>query len=157
MIEIKPPASWRHRPIHETQIFLAGTIDQGVSKDWQRWMVEQLQDTNLCLFNPRRDAWDSSWEQSIDNPQFREQVEWELDAMEYADLVVFYFAAGSKSPITLMELGLTAGYHPQKCMVCCPEGFWRKGNVDILCKRFNIRTYKTLEKMVEGILWTRGA
>jgi hypothetical protein len=157
MIEIKAPDSWRNRPINEIQIFLAGTIDMGVSDDWQRWMAEQLKDTNLCLFNPRRDAWDSSWKQDINNDKFREQVEWELDAMEYADLVVFYFAAGSKSPITLMELGLTAGYHPQKCMVCCPEGYWRKGNVDILCERYNIRTYETLEKVVGGLLFTEGA
>lgn len=157
MIEIRPPASWGHRPMNETQVFLAGTIDMGNSMDWQRWVVNQLKETNLCIFNPRREAWDSSWEQSIDNPQFNEQVNWELDALEYADYAVFYFAPGSQSPITLMELGLMAGIIPQKCLVCCPQGFWRKGNVDILCKRFGIKMYRTLDEVVEGLLWKRGA
>ena len=38
-----------------------------------------------------------------------------------------------------MELGLFAGRMPGKLIVYCPEGFWRKGNVDITCKYYGVR------------------
>jgi hypothetical protein len=25
-----------------------------------------------------------------------------------------------------------------KLLVCCPEGFWRKGNVEIVCARYGV-------------------
>ncbi len=90
------------------------------------------------MFNPRRDDWDASWVQSIDNPQFREQVEWELSALEEADFIAMYFDPVSRSPVSLLELGLFAKDDPSKLIVFCPEPFWRKGNVDIVCRRFKI-------------------
>ncbi|OAL42594.1 hypothetical protein IQ07DRAFT_669236, partial [Pyrenochaeta sp. DS3sAY3a] len=40
------------------------------------------------------------------------------------------------SPITLLELGHHA--KDRKLIVCCPDGFLRKGNVQIVCERFGI-------------------
>ena len=88
-------------------------------------IVEKLSDVECLLLNPRRTNWDSGWEQSSDNPVFREQVEWELQGLETADVVAFYFAPGTKSPITLLELGLLA--KSKNVIVCCPEGFLAKG------------------------------
>ncbi len=48
--------------------------------NWQKLAVEQLVDTDWTVLNPRRMSWNSSWKQSKDDPQFREQVEWELNA-----------------------------------------------------------------------------
>jgi hypothetical protein len=47
-----------------------------------------------------------------------------------------YFDPNTKSPISLLELGLFA--QSKKLIVCCPRGFWRKGNVDITCDRYGI-------------------
>lgn len=123
-------------------VFLAGSIEQGVAEDWQQIALTRLKNANLAsyVFNPRRKEWDSSWKQSIDNPKFKEQVEWELLALDIAEVIYMYFAPGTKSPISLLELGLYA--HTGKLRVCCPEGFWRKGNVDIICARYNITTIK---------------
>ena len=55
---------------------------------------------------------------------------------------------GTKSPITLLELGLHAGKNPQKLVVCCPDGYWRKGNVDIVCRRCGVRQVPTLDDLV---------
>ena len=30
--------------------------------------------------------------------------------------------------------------------MCCPEGFWRKGNVDIVCERFGIPCVEDFEQ-----------
>ena len=123
------------------KIFLAGTIEMGTAHDWQtefaaNGLFDCLQD--VIIFNPRRREWNADWVQSIDNAQFKEQVDWELDRIMASDLVVFNFEPESKSPITLMELGLVAGLK-KPALVYCPEGFWRKGNVEILTDRFGIR------------------
>jgi hypothetical protein len=68
---IKPPA-----PLLTTGpiMFLAGSIEMGVAEDWQSRVATALADRDeLGLLNPRRGAWDASWEQSIDNPAFRER------------------------------------------------------------------------------------
>ena len=76
---------------------------------------------DIVIFNPRRDDWDSSWSQNKINPKFREQVEWELAALEKTNLIAMYFEPDTKSPVSLLELGLFA--RSGKMIVCCPEGF----------------------------------
>lgn len=128
---------------HRMVVFLAGTIDNGDSVDWQSEVAKSLADLDVILLNPRRDEWDSSWEQSIKNPIFKEQVEWELDGLDKADLIFLYFAANSKSPISLLELGLYAS--SKKMIIVCPAGFWRLGNVEVIANRFQIPIFDNLE------------
>ena len=138
-MEVKATNSYKHLP--RPWIFLSGSIEMGTAEDWQRKIVNALPD--VTILNPRRDDWDSSWTQSIDNPQFREQVEWELRAQEDADLILMHFDPTTKSPITLLELGL----FKDKVIVHCPEGFWRKGNVDIVCARYNVLQVHSLDTL----------
>ncbi len=139
---IKPP-SVIYKPTLPA-VFLAGTIDMGKSEDWQSTAEQKLSNIDdLIVYNPRRDNWDSTWAQSFNNPNFVEQVNWELDAMIASDMIFMYFAPDSKSPITLLELGLHAS--GGKLMVCCPEGYWRKGNVDIVCARHHIPRFNNLD------------
>jgi len=130
-------------------LFLAGSIEMGKAENWQDKAEKAFADLDITILNPRRDDWDSSWEQSIDNPQFRKQVKWELDAMDDADLILMYFDPNTKSPITLLELGLYVD--TDKLIVCCPEGYWRKGNVDIVCKRYGIETSENLDETLKDI------
>lgn len=128
-------------------IFLAGSIEMGTATDWQERIAAELSDVdNICLLNPRRDDWDASWKQEKSNAIFNEQVSWELNGLERSDLIVYYFSPETKSPVTLLELGLFA--RSGKVIVCCPEGFWRKGNVDIVCERFGIQQVDDLEVLV---------
>lgn len=143
-MEIKAPNSYKNQP--RPWIFLAGSIEMGTAIDWQRVVADSL--PNMTVLNPKRDDWDSSWVQSKDNIQFREQVEWELQAQEDADIVLFYFDPTTKSPITLLELGL---FH-HKAFVCCPQGFWRKGNVDIVCQRYGVPQVDTISQLILGQL-----
>lgn len=85
----------------------------------------------------------SSWKQDISNDKFREQVEWELKGLEQARLIALCLTPESKAPISLLELGLHA--FDGKMVVCCPEGFWRKGNVDIVCRRYGIPLFSSFE------------
>ena len=130
-------------------VFLAGSIEMGKAVDWQTEIANKLKHTDITIFNPRRDDWDSSWEQTISNTKFREQVEWELTALESAEKIVVYFDPKTTSPITLMELGLHANSH--KMCVCCPPGFYRKGNVDIVCNYYNIPMVNDIGGLVKWI------
>lgn len=142
---LKPPA-----PVvladGERSVFLAGSIEMGRAEPWQATLEQALADLPIAILNPRRDEWDASWEQSIANPAFRGQVEWELAAMERASLVAMYFAPATQAPITLLELGLHA--RGGKLLVCCPPGFWRRGNVEVVCARYNVPLVAELPDLV---------
>ena len=146
MKQIKAPNQINHK---EHTIFLAGSIEMGVAENWQDKVVKLLKNTGWTILNPRRDDWDSSWKQSIDNEQFKEQVEWELDAQERADMILMYFDPKTKSPISLLELGLFI--RSEGIIVVCPDGFWRKGNVDIVCKRYRVKQADTIEEALTGL------
>lgn len=98
----------------------------------------------------RREKWDASWRQSLDEPKFREQVEWELDGLERADVIATWFAPDTKAPITLLELGLFA--RSGKVIVGCPDGFWRKGNVEVVCARYGCKLAEDWEAFVSLLL-----
>jgi hypothetical protein len=138
---LKPPSPLRFDTALPS-VFLAGSIDMGTADDWQRRFEQALSDTRGVVLNPRRDVWVPSWSQSIDDPNLREQVEWELAAQEMATCIVMYFAEATKAPITLLELGLFA--RSGKVVVCCADGFWRKGNVEITCARYGVPIVPTL-------------
>lgn len=145
---LKPPA-----PLlldeHAPSVFLAGSIEMGAAEDWQVQVERALGDLEIVILNPRRDEWDASWVQSIDNPLFRAQVEWELAGLERASVVAMYFAASTKAPVTLLELGLCA--RGGKLVVCCPEGYWRRGNVEVVCRRYGVPLVPDLNDLVAEV------
>lgn len=144
---IKPPHPIHQNPFkNHTTIFLAGSIEMGAAVDWQTMLADKFLGANITFYNPRREEWDSSWTQEITNPQFYQQVNWELNALNAADIIIMFFDPNTKSPISLLELGLYA--ESGKLIVCCPEGFWRKGNVDIVCDRYSIPNFDNLENLV---------
>jgi hypothetical protein len=141
MISLKPGDKF----IKGKSIFLAGSIDLGLAGDWQKWFEDNLDETDLIVFNPRIKQWDSEWYK--EEGRLEQLTNWELDAFELADLIVMYLDPEVKSPISLLELGLNA--RSKKIIVCCPEGFWRKGNIDIVCKRFGIKQVNNLEDLLQ--------
>lgn len=144
---LKPPTPLP-ATIPSPSLFLAGSIEMGKAENWQK-TAEKCFDKTWTILNPRRDDWDSSWKQSIDNEEFKTQVTWELDGQEGADYILIYFSPNTISPISLAELGL---FHDKITVVVCPEGFERKGNVDIICQRYGIHQENSLDDAVKYIL-----
>lgn len=143
MREVKAPA----RPELQRRIFLAGSIEMGQAEQWQERIVRAMSGAgDVVILNPRRDDWNSGWKQRADDPRFAEQVSWELDMLDAADIVVMYLAPGTKSPVSLLELGLCA--RSGKLLVCCPAGFWRRGNVEVVCARHRIPLFETLDDLI---------
>ena len=150
MIEVKAPNEPILSGVLRHKVFLAGSIEQNKADLWQADVVEALSDVkHVVVYNPRRDDWDPDLPQHEAHTVFNEQVMWELDKLEKASVIPMYFQPGTKSPITLLELGLFAD--SGKLIVCCPEGFWRKGNVDIVCREYNIDYVDTIEELVEAV------
>lgn len=123
------------------KLFLAGTIDNGNSDNWQDDLIKAISNIELMrdvnVYNPRREEWPSA-----DN--YREidrQIEWELFHLEKADLIIINILASSKSPISLMELGLFA--KEGRLIVFCPKTFYRYDNVRVVCKRYGIPLFTT--------------
>jgi hypothetical protein len=146
---IKPTTPNQEIEDNSVTVFLAGSIEMGAAEDWQVQIPSQFAESAVTFFNPRRDDWDSSWTQEQSNPEFNHQVNWEMNKLEQADLIFMYFSPETKSPISLLELGLHA--NDRKMIVCCPDGFWRKGNVEITCARHRIPMFNNMEDAVGAL------
>lgn len=136
------------------KIFLAGTIDNGQSENWQGEFINYMNKNydNIDIYNPRR-----SFEFiKQESKEFKEQVNWELKHLEKADIIIMNILNNSKSPISLLELGLYAT--SKKMLVICEPNFWRRGNVVMLCEKYNIPLYNhiseitlDLDKIIKGV------
>jgi len=136
------------------KVFLAGTIDNGKSLNWQYTLISNLlmynwdenddrdfdEDFslgNLIIYNPRRENWDEN--SSI--LEVEKQIKWEQEHLENADIIIMNILPDSKSPISLLELGLYG--LEGKMLVFCQEDFYRFTNVKLTCERYNIPLIKT--------------
>jgi len=138
--------------LNRVTVFLAGSIEMGAAEDWQTKISNKLDELEIpvTIFNPRRDSWDSSWEQRESNPEFSYQVNWEMDRLNECDIIFMYFSPGTKSPISLLELGLHAD--SGKMIVCCPDDFWRKGNVEVVCTRKRIPLHHNIDDATSSLI-----
>lgn len=133
----------------QPRVFLAGAIDGNHADRWQDRAITALEDMPGTVLNPRRDAWDASWGNDLDDPRFAEQVQWELDGLERADVILCWLPAGSMAPISLLELGLHA--RSGKVLVGCEPVFYRHGNVAAVCQRYGIPLYSTWADAINAL------
>lgn len=128
-----------------TRVFLAGTIDMGNSRDWQNELYQVFSSFNgrYILFNPRQEHWDAGREGEMDY-----QVRWELEHLDEADIIIMYLLGNSKSPISLLEMGLHA--QSGKMQVICEPDFYRYENVRITCDFYGIPLYTSMESFLES-------
>lgn len=150
---VTPPTHFKESVLptglYNQSLFLGGSIEMGKAENWQDKIIKDLKNNRLLILNPRRDDWDSSWKQDITNPNFYEQVNWELSGLDFVDVIAFYFDPNTKSPVTMLELGLYAT--SSKIVVYCPEPFWRKGNIDIVGQRYGFPVHTNYETFLLNI------
>jgi hypothetical protein len=126
----------------------------GKAIDWQTAVSDKLSSLSglggfITIFNPRRDSWDLSWEQTENNPEFRNQVNWELNKLEESHIIFLNFVEDTMSPISLLELGHFAS--SGKLIVCAPKEFYRRGNVEIVCSRMGIPLFENFEDALSSL------
>jgi hypothetical protein len=132
-------------PMSHTTVFLMGSIEMGTAEHWQERLTELL--LPCLVLNPRRDDWQAEASQQATNEYFSSQVRWELSGIEKADLIAVYIDPATKSPITLLELGIVSQLKPASVVVVCPDAYWRSGNVAIVCERYGMQRVATLEEL----------
>ncbi len=134
-----------------TKVFLAGTIDMGNSTDWQadvkNWFSGQK--GRYLLFNPRRNSWNGGADGEMEY-----QVNWELEHLEQADIIIMNILGSSKSPVTLLEMGLFA--RSGKLYVACEPDFYRYDNVRITCDYYGVPLYNSIEELLEIMPFPNG-
>jgi len=145
VIVTAPDSYLKPEHIDKMAIFLAGSIDNGIAPDWQKKVLEALGEHNIMLMNPRR----KDWSQNAGPEEVQKQVKWELEALEYADLILMYIAKGSKAPISLLELGLHA--KEERLVLAVDPAYYRRVNVEVVCGKYNIPLYETLEELIKHV------
>ncbi|RDW80857.1 hypothetical protein BP5796_05555 [Coleophoma crateriformis] len=137
-------------PIIQPSIFLAGAI----SGSWHKDLTNRLSHLPVTILNPLRTDWEAIGEEDIANPEFRKQTEWEMDMQAAADLVVIYFAPEKQAPVSLLELGVCAASRKgtaKEVVICCPKGYWKRGNVQMVCEQFRIKVTEDLEEFFQVV------
>lgn len=148
-LEYKSPnQSWQ--TLQLPKIFIAGSIEGGTALPWQAKVREELKGYPLVLLNPRRDDWMTSSEMKMEDAVFREQVQWELDGLDKADYILMYFDPDTYSPVSLIEFGRHV--HSDKLMVGCPQGFWRRGNLEVTCAWHGRELQDSFESLMESVV-----
>ncbi len=123
--------------------FLAGGITN--CHDWQNEVINILESMelggvnieNLVIFNPRRKNF------PIHDPKAAEQqIEWEYNLLEQADIFSVYFAnGGSEQPICMYELGRNVLYQMvrgsnwgDRIIISVEDGYKRQTDVNVQIK-----------------------
>lgn len=143
-----PDSAYSYGYVWPTKLFLAGSIENGKATDWQQQVIEAFKDYSMSIYNPRRDKWNPELEQSFTCQVFNDQVVWEQKHLEACNYVLMNFVGDTMSPISLLELGQLTYMEKKATVVVCPDNFWRRGNIEVVCVLYKIPLYKTLE---EGI------
>lgn len=130
------------KPYYSKVIFLAGGITN--CPDWQSYVVEQIKDLNVTVFNPRR--------KDFGKGNAVEQIVWEHHAIRKSTHMAFWFCKETLCPITLFELG-SALERNCELIIGCDKEYERSLDVVVQTKliRSGLDILLTLDQIVNEI------
>lgn len=136
---VEAPHDLDEMPNERLTVFLGGSIELGKADNWQNEVKDFLNQhpysNFIDVFNPRREGpWEQEWMNDYSEGPFKEQVDWELHKQKECNLLIYYFARDTISPISLLELGL---FYKKKPIVAADPGYLRLGNLMITKEHFN--------------------
>jgi len=118
-------------------IFLAGSMDHRQEHSWRDEIIGEFGSHHI--FDPTHAQHDD-----LSNAELKHHIMWELEAMQQSDFILLNFLKDSKSPISLVELGLYA--QSGKLIVVCPQEFYKHNYVHILCEKYSTPIFNTLKE-----------
>lgn len=122
-------------------VFLGGSIEMGKAELWQPRVGQRFVAEGFDVFDPRRKDWNSDWTQDpTPGTPFHQQVTWELDHLERADLVYFFLTGDGPAIVSMLEIGLMLAAHKNVVLHVAPS-YMRRGNIVITAKRHNISVF----------------
>lgn len=125
-------------------LFLAGSMDYTKLSPWRQELMSDFFEAYNFLDPTNRQH------DSLTNAQMKSHITWELEALEFADVIVLNLLPEAKSPISLVELGLYA--KSRKLIVICPENFYQKRYVQTLCEYYKVPLYISLAIFILNLL-----
>lgn len=143
---VHPPYRLDNFNLKRPFIFLSGTDDTECSPNWHDWVAQWLQNLPVTVFNPRGNGFNPKSSKYTRNLL----VDWEMDYINVADLIILYFYPGTLSTTSLLMLALYIG-SKKSIVVCCPNGYWKKKAVQVLCQRGSIALFETSEEFKQAI------
>ncbi|GAB1856239.1 hypothetical protein MHTCC0001_10740 [Flavobacteriaceae bacterium MHTCC 0001] len=125
-------------------VFLAGSIDLKLKGDWRSELINIVGD-KVHFIDPTISNHDE-----LDDIQMKKHINWELDALNLADKVFLNLLPDSKSPISLIELGMYV--RTSKLIVVCPEAFYQSRYIKTLCEKYNVPLFDSLNSAVNSLI-----
>ena len=115
-------------------IYLGGTIHS--KNNWQKDVVNHFRDQGYDVYNPVK-----RWGKDIVQAELDKFIEWQLDALEKADIIVLNIDEHSRSFTRLFEFGLYANLPSKKMTVYCSPKSPIFTHVRVTCKKYNVEFY----------------
>lgn len=134
-------------------LYLGGTIGVSTVDRWRDDIKDDLKDVDdLVIFDPVIPNWVNVRNSKEKKFNLNKQINWELEAQEDSDYIVYYFSPYAKASFAFLELGFFSTKPPtytsaSNIIVCCPKGFWKKDYIDVFCERYNIENVETLSEL----------
>ncbi|KAL6803339.1 hypothetical protein GGI42DRAFT_324306 [Trichoderma sp. SZMC 28013] len=130
-------------------VFLAGTTSDTGEADWRQTLTNALSRLSITIFNPYRPDWDATWREDVSDNRWVEQVHWELEMQDKADIVVVFFHGVSLAPISMLELGMCIRFG--KAIVCAMPDYPKRGNVEAVCQRYGARFVSSERELEDAV------
>ncbi|KAL7941184.1 hypothetical protein V8C42DRAFT_335576 [Trichoderma barbatum] len=131
-------------------IFLAGTTSPTDEGEWRETLLAGLCSFPITIYNPHRHDWDSTWREDASDSRWAEQVGWELEMQEKADIIVVFFHGVSLAPISMLELGLCVRFG--KAVVCALPDYPKRGNVEAVCRRYGAKFVSSQQDLEDAVV-----
>lgn len=129
------------------KLFLAGSITG--AEPWQTSMIDSIQkrpalsDNVLTVYNPRRENFPMD-----DKSESERQIIWEHNNLRDANIISFWFAKDTISPITLYELGMWV--NRKITVIGIEDGYLREQDVRVRTQLTHPK--KHIETSISGMV-----
>ncbi|CAM1372061.1 nucleoside 2-deoxyribosyltransferase domain-containing protein [Tenacibaculum xiamenense] len=124
-------------------VFLAGSMCIDKEDDWRKNVIKNFANV-FDFIDPTNEN-----HNLLNDSQMEHHINWELEGLELSDIILMNLLPESKSPISMVELGLYA--RSNKLIICCPENFYQYRYIKTLAKKYNVALFTELEKGIQHL------
>ena len=175
----EPPAEYEYRP-GTSMLFLASSAREGIEEHWQDVVIDSLAKEKVVIFNPCRERCTYKNKRSR-LAMLTDQIRWESTYLDWSSSIILYFNPDTPTKFFSANIfkksddfsigravsnarskgGLTSGSatwlesrlmaDSEKLIVCCPDNFERKDEIESVCQRFGVAVVSSLSDLVSCI------
>ncbi len=122
-------------------VFLAGSMCIDKEDNWRKNVIKNYAN-DFDFIDPTNEN-----HNLLNDSLMKKHINWELEGLELSDIIFMNLLPESKSPISMVELGLYA--RSNKLIICCPENFYQYRYINALAKKYNVTLFSELDKGIQ--------